>query len=293
MEPGIYYDLPRVDYDAINAMNYSTIREGRDPKTMAHMRAYMNLEKTVDTDAFALGRAAHERVYEPYNYSKNFCVEPEIPKGKNRGCKIYKDAKAELEADGFTILKAEEYNLVDKMWNSLRTEPDAIKIMERGGANEVSFVWIDETTGLLCKGRADEFCLEQFALSDLKTSRKEVSDNVFKWSVRDFSYDIQAALYMDGLRTLGKRIDKFTWLAVPKTWPYICNIITVPQAMIEDGREAYTSILKSVVECRATGVWPGYGGEHILELPDRMVDNVIDEECNEDEDYERNLDDVI
>ena len=281
IKPGFYPDMTREEYDAlgtVDILNYSTIKVGRAPKgTMYDLHAQMHRKQHKPTAAMILGTATHRRCYEPHRFQEMYCEEPPVPEGTTRNRKAYKDAKAELEADGNLVLTSDDMFAVEGMWRSLKSEPTAAHLLERDSHYEATIIWNDVETGVLLKARVDELCLAEAEASDLKTASKE-HDIAFKYAIGDYAYDIQAAMTIDGLHELDMYVRRWVWPVVRKTWPFTPNVIVAPAATIAAAREDYRAILRQVVECRKTGVWPAHGGRHVPDWEDSSIDYVPDED---------------
>ena len=290
-EPGIYYDMPRAEYDKIRpkvALNYSTIKAARGDGTMFDLHAQMHRPVNSNTTGSMLvGNATHARSYEPYNYSQDYSSEPEIPEGETRSHKTYQDAKKALKASGKIMLTDKQYAAVDGMWKSLQSEPDAKHLFNRDSTYETTVVWIDEESGVLCKCRADEVCVGERSASDLKTAKSEI-DRRFRYSITDYAYDIQAAMCIDGLRANGVEIDSWIWPVVRNTWPYTTNVIQAPQAMLDEARREYKDLLKYYAWCVKENTWPAHGGLHILDTGNSSVDLDVDDDYTTEEEKELN-----
>ena len=71
MKPGIYKNLTFAEYQAIEAVNHSTLCK-MELSPEDYLDAVQNERK--DTAAFAFGRAVHSAILEPDVYTKEFVV---------------------------------------------------------------------------------------------------------------------------------------------------------------------------------------------------------------------------
>ncbi len=259
VRPGIYL-RGQIEYATIDAINYSTLKEMA--KSPLHYQHALRHGKKATT-AMNRGTAAHIAVLEP----ERFATEYAIWEGDRRAGKVWEEFKANATARGKSILKEEELDLALAMRDAVRGHAKASSYLV-GGHAEVTIVWEDEETGLMCKGRLD-FLRDDGTPADLKTTRN-IEQFWFSKDCATNQYHVQAAMYSDGAAALTrKESDVFALIAVESSAPFD----VVPYLLHEDvtgpGRDAYRQLLRRVKECRASGEWPGYanGSEMALTLP--------------------------
>ena len=149
--------MTREQYEAIDAVNFSTLKEfARSP---AHYKAALQSPRE-STDAMDLGSAFHLLALEPEREGELLAVWDE---GTRRG-KAW-DAFKEKHA-GKLLLTRDAYETAKAMAASVRSSPQA-KPYLHGGQAEVTLQW--EEQGLKCKGRVDY--LTPTHLVDLKGTR--------------------------------------------------------------------------------------------------------------------------
>jgi exodeoxyribonuclease VIII len=263
-EPGIYYGMPRAEYDAIDAINWSRLRHIlRSP---AHMLA--EIAAKTDTPAMAFGRVAHEVILEG---QRNFVVGgPVNPKtGKSYGA----ETKAFAEwaaAQSSPVLASDDAERLDGMQAALAAHTTAQTILD-GTNREVSLVWVNEETGLTCKARVDFARLdvaddEDMYFGDYKTAL-DASFREFYWATRRTLYDAQMAHYEDGLQTLTGMVPLCYVIAQEKESPWAVAVYSLGRTVMDHGRAAVTRALSVYAECMRTGLWPAYPDSvQVLEL---------------------------
>lgn len=99
--------------------------------------------------------------------------------------------------------------------------------------------------GWQCKMKADIINQDQGIITDLKTTAKTTFEE-FQAAALEYSYNRQAAWYLDAPPVLVKNISMFRIIAVCKTKPYTCFVWEMPidHPMIEQGREEYKETLE-------------------------------------------------
>ena len=214
--------------------------------------------------AMMLGTALHARVLEPELFAAEYAQAPAV----DRRTKAGKDAWAEAEAEGKTLLSAADWAQIDGMAAAIESHRGASKLLgEPGSLAEASMFWTDPITGTECKCRPDLLCDSGWVV-DLKTT-DDASPASFAKSAWNFRYHVQASWYLDGVREAYRMTAKgFVFIAVEKRPPYAVAIYAADAEMIAAGWREARRCLDLIAECRATGKWPGYGDTvQMLSLP--------------------------
>ena len=151
----------------------------------------------------------------------------------------YKEAKAEiiaeLEHQGKKVCSEEDWKQANAMINRLDLSGLSRKYLS-SGQYQVEF---NEMIGpIKVKGFLD--CLGDGFIVDSK-STKSVSK--FRYSVRDFSYDIQAYIYT---KVFG--VNKFYWLAQEKTAPYLPAIVECSEETLFAGEMKFNDAIGKITE---------------------------------------------
>lgn len=214
-----------------------------------------------------IGLALHCLMLEPEEFDKLFIVSP--MKG---GSKKYDEWKEE-NVKGRTILTETIYDKAKKMSIKLKSKPMAMKLLS--GFHEKAFFWRDPITGILCKCKPDSIHATVGLLADLKKS-KSASPEGFIKSVYEFSYHVQAAFYMDGVRYAieqsgenpwGFKVpDVFTFIAQEAEAPFTHGYYDLEEEFIEEGREEYRWRLRRFKRLEEEQAWNESYSEKIIKL---------------------------
>lgn len=221
------------------------------------------------TPALILGAAFHKLALEPDDFENEYAVAPEINRRTNEG----KAQWAEFEAASFgkTVISAGDFDQITGMVESLYKNETA-KVLLGRGVREHSIFWTDKTTGLELKCRPD--CLisddKLQVIVDLKTC-SSAETGAFTRDCLKFGYDVQAAMYSDGVTKEMPGRYAFVFIAVEKTAPYSVNVMQMGQSMIDYGMIRYHDLLDLYLKCKETDNWYGFNGAegnmNIIELP--------------------------
>jgi exodeoxyribonuclease VIII len=265
-EPGVYHDVPMSEYGSWDAANYSTLK--KFDRSAAHAREMM-VNPPDQTPAMRLGSAVHTAVLENELFKKEYVVAPKVDRRFKKDKIVWE--KFLNDNKDREVLTGQEFEQCTFMSASARSNPLVQEILAEKGFTEMSFVWHDKDTGILCKGRVDRFgrLWGNSIIADLKTT-ENASEDSWKREVVKYQYHAQSAFYLDGLDTIAPVVDrKFLWIALEKTAPYAVALYEPDAATIDKGRRMYRKYLRMWGICQESGIWPGYApGIQPLLLPD-------------------------
>lgn len=206
-----------------------------------------SLTRPDPTDAMRFGSAFHDAVLLPEIYKQNYIVSPKF----DRRTKDGKEKSAAFDEDNKhkTILDQDEAKRIDEMAQKIH-ESTAVNYLLSSGEAEISFWWIDEDTGVLCKCRADWLYTkdDHQIVIDIKTT-KDATKKRFQKSLVDFSYDLSAAFYLDGIsKCLDKRVSTFAYIAIESEAPYDLGLYCLGTKSIDTGKMLYKLALQKYKE---------------------------------------------
>lgn len=200
-----------------------------------------------------LGSAVHKLVLERNDFINEFAIEPICDKRT-------KDGKAEFEKFqseniGKTILKADIYETAKIISDSVLNMQGTANFLKDGKAEQSYFSEID---GVKVKCRPDFYNENLGLIIDLKTT-SDASPNGFMKSIANFNYHIQTAFYSDILRSLGKKVNNFLFIAVETKEPYLVGFYELDLAAVDKGREKYKELLSLWKWCVENNNYFQYG----------------------------------
>lgn len=249
--------MNRADYDAIDAVNWSTLKALRT--SPLH---YLHATRTphADSDTLAIGRLVHALVFEPEIVNNEYAI---WTGGRRAGA----DWTAFVaENAGRTILKADDVDEATRIADAVRRCP-LVEPYLTGGTFERVIQWTDRATGIACKGILDLHHGPKRALVDLKTSRT-IDAHRFGNIAHAYGYAGQIAHYRDGLVTLGEEPIECFIIAVENAAPYDVAIFELDDDALQYGIEERARLMATLAECRDADAWPGrYPTRAALKLP--------------------------
>lgn len=185
--PGIYFDLDEEVYHGDPALSHSGMKN-----LLIHPHQYwhyspLNPNRAFKvTDAMTFGKQCHMNLLQPEHFFNVYTVH-------GMGY-----------APGKKIIARADYTKIEEAVNMIKAVPDAYDYFQNGYA-EVSIFWICPRTKLRLKMRVDY--LRFFGCIDLKRS-KEIENNPLGWTITEHAYDIQCALYKEGIKQIKSLLRK-------------------------------------------------------------------------------------
>ncbi|HNY81179.1 MAG TPA: PD-(D/E)XK nuclease-like domain-containing protein [Candidatus Fermentibacter daniensis] len=264
IRPGVS-PTTREEYEAYPAVHYSTLKYMM--QSPLHYR-YAETHPAAETPAMLLGRATHTAVFEPDRLPLEYVVWPHRRQGRD-----WDEFKAAAESAGKTVLNGDEYQTALDIRDSVRGQSVAAAMLHRGRP-EVMLAWQNQETGLDVKGRLDwiaSLADGSGAIIDLKTTA-DISPRIFAAHAWRLGYYHQAAMYQEGYAaTSGGTVLPCYIIAVESKPPHACTVYSLPAESVAAAWDQYVGWLRAVLECRASGVWPGPVEEAELPAPSWAV----------------------
>lgn len=281
-EPGVYRGIDFDEYCQWDAINHSKLQ--RIDKSPLHCFHSFGEE----TKALRLGQLVHTGQLEPDSLKERYAImgafqnDPQntTKDGKrsySTSTTFYKESKQAFEdqakADSKKIVTQAEFDSLQQCLLAIAQCPDAVQCLAADQV-ELSIVWNDRHTGLLCKARID--AATPTRLADLKTKEDSRSNAPmpidFEYSLWSYNYYTQAAWYRAGWKELTGDTLPFWFVVVSTTAPSQCIAAPVGQMTLQAGEAKNIERMSLYAECKRSGVWPGYESPAQFELPERYLD---------------------
>jgi PDDEXK-like domain of unknown function (DUF3799) len=220
MNPGVYPEMPRSEYDKILRHNQSTLKKwmelGSIPSEFAHWRSQKQKEKK---ECFLIGDAFDCTLLNPVEFDKRFAIAPKCDRRFIAGKEIWK--QFESTVNGRSILTDDQANLVSEM---------ALSIYQSKSVSDIfqyckKAVLIGDLFGFPCKAEIDlwDGGNKTEHIWDVK-QLKDVSRKGFKQAFVDYGYDIQATFYLSLAMSLGFEKTVFSFICVKNSPPYTVRV---------------------------------------------------------------------
>lgn len=259
--------MPRAEYDAIDALNISRLKEiKRSPQHYKHALTHPR-----ETPAMTLGTATHVAVLEPERYATQYAVwgsrasAGSMSPRRGQAWEVF----AELHKDR-DIITANEDSEARAIAAAVRADPRAAALLQTGVA-EATLQWTlpDELGSRPARGRVDWITnLDgRSCLVGLKTAR-DCRHFIFASAAAKLEYPCQWAYYFDGYAAITGEVPLVREIVVESSPPYACAVYRIEDDLILEGRDRYWEMVKTLSECERTDTWPGpMPNEETLTMP--------------------------
>jgi exodeoxyribonuclease VIII len=217
------------------------------------------------TQAMKLGTAIHKAILEPDKFEKEYAI---LPEGDGRKKEIKEAREKAIVLYGENCLSPADYGAIINMSKAFHSHAFCEKIHSELSSIETTLIWEDPNTNLKCKARVDGIAKNKNYAIDLKSTVSASPDDFAK-SIANYGYHRQAALYVDGMHSLGIEIKHFIFIAIEKTEPFGVGCYILSEDDLNIGRAENDYALKVWKDCTDKNSWPDYneGKASLITLP--------------------------
>lgn len=274
------HSVPFAAYRDWKATNWHSLEPFRlSPRHARHAQLF----PADSTEQQTLGEAFHAAILEPERFRRDFIAMPRFD--GHPSSKAHKDAKAAWQAEHKHLihLTADEWETQEAMGQAAREHRIAGPLLAAKGRNELSILWKEEETGILCKSRIDRLCRAPYGivspasalaqqptiyLIDLKSTRN-IEPFAFARDSAKYAYHAQMASYELAVQSIQPAALVVLIIAVENHPPYDVAVFRVGDEELAHGRQLFRRLLKEKQECEQSEKWPGLGdaGVFALTLP--------------------------
>lgn len=211
------------------------------------------------TPALLFGQLFHAMALQPETVWEQFAVMPNVDRRTKAGKEAFSEFEA--QAEGKTIVSVDMVEQATAMCEALNRNEFVKKLLK--GEKEKPFFWVDEMTGEECKCRTDVLTEvgENLIIVDLKSTDNAETEAFMKSAIR-YGYDLQSAMYSEGVKVNTGKEPLFVFIAIEKKPPYAINILQSDKLFIKRGYDVFRELLGIYSECKKTGIWWGYLGRY-------------------------------
>lgn len=265
MKPGIYNDISFREYLDIDAVNSSSLKNMFvSPKKYKHM-----LDFDKKTKSMSIGTAAHSAILEPEKFNENYIEFDGTRRGKQ--WELFKSENSESE-----IVTTSEMQSILSIRDSVVAHNKSMELLS-GGTPEVTVIFNDATTGILCKARIDYLDRAYRFFTDLKTAR-EVDHHNFSRQSAQLMYHFQFGFYRMALHTITGVWIPVKCVAAQNALPFDVVAYNISTQALDKGIGMVADCLSTLAQCRESDTWSGISDDEIdLELPAWAADAEEDE----------------
>ncbi len=196
---------------------------------------------------YDLGSYVHTLVLEPENEPLEYAMF----KGWRKAGAEWEKFKADLAHAGKTILSVPQVEQGQLAKAALQARPE-ISAMLQEGEPEVSIC--SHILDVPVKKRSDWINIDKSFILDVKTTGMPAGVENFRRTVKDFRYDLSAALYAQiAYQHYGKLFD--FWFAVYSKIDRQWDLYKCSSKTLSEGAADVTKALVTYKKCLASGLW--------------------------------------
>lgn len=267
-EIGLHAGVPMADYLAMDAVSASALEIfRRSPLQYRHAKA----NPPEPTPALVRGTALHMAVLEPERFAGAYVTIGQCEGTKKNGercqyagsvwrggasyCGRHDPAPDAPMA--VTVLPEADMRDVEGMRDAILGHPRASTLFEGKGGVEITGVFEDPETGVLCRFRPDRLVERAGMLVDIKTTR-DAAPWAFPGDAERRGYFRKLAFYRRGLRALGWPYQATAIVAVESHAPYDLICYLIDETALDSAEREVVRLLRQYRQCHETDTWPGY-----------------------------------
>lgn len=250
--PGVYRDVPNDIYHSWPAIGSTTLKHVI-VNSPAHARASKAGNQELKR-AFEIGDACDAAVLTPDLFAKNYAIGPDVKLNTTAGKQTWDEfARGN---PGKKLIRGADAPIIEGVRNAVWSHPLARKILEAATDAQLTVIWEDHATGLMCKARPDIFCAAGI-FADLKTTRS-AKPKAFARQACELEYPVQLAHYREGINEAGLGVTENYLIAVEKAEPFPLVVFQPTGECAETAIDKWHRAMQTVKRCMDSGVWPGY-----------------------------------
>lgn len=246
--PGVYYGISAIDYFSIVALNQSTLKKWVECIEDVVLAPNKDGKPTTYN---VFGTQYHAFLLEPTEFEARFVAGR--AKRQSFEDKVYFKKQVEFYGDEVYIYRPKDLEVMKAMKEFMVKHYAPIYAMlSEKYPTEITVIWRDAESGLLCKARIDKY-LEEFQLIlDLKTTKNPREEPFFR-DIRYYRYDYQGAWYRRGAWSAGMSVLDFGIVAQSKIPDYIVRSYQLSSDKLSRCDELITNDLLRYAEWISNG----------------------------------------
>lgn len=218
----------------------------------AHPKLNPNLERD-DASHYDIGTIAHALLLQG---DADLCEVIDAPDWRTKAAK---EARDEARVNGKVPLLAHQLDNVTALVEAVAAQligfNDSPPVLTEGKP-EQTLVW--EENGVLIRSRLDWLRDDYRAIDDVKTTSRSANPEGWSRSLFNFGGDIQAALYLRGVKAVTGADATFRWLVIETAAPYAMSVLTPGPDVLALADAKIDRALDIWADCLATDRWPAY-----------------------------------
>ncbi len=196
-------------------------------------------------DVFTEGSFVHTLLLEPDKVVSDYAIFT----GLRKAGKAWEDFKK--DNPGKTWLSAPQVVRCSELAKAATATPVAMELLKCGFAEHTM---IGEILGIPVKARADYINISAGYIVDVKTTSMPSDKEFFSATVRDYKYQLSAALYCQIAEQVYGKPYQFFWITVSKADKQ-CRVYRMSALTAAEGSDMVKTALAKYKQCLASGNW--------------------------------------
>lgn len=201
-------------------------------------------KENIERDVFVEGSFVHALILEPQKVAEEYAVFS----GLRKQGKLWDEFK--VQNPGKTLISAGQLMRCEALVNSYSSMPVALELL-KDGLPEHNMV--SEVLGVPMKARAD-FIKPGHFIVDVKTTSMPSDIDIFRQTVKDYKYQLSAALYCQIAFDTYGAIHDFYWLVLSKDDKQ-CHVYKASSDTLAEGAGMVTKALVLYKKCKESNKW--------------------------------------
>lgn len=198
-----------------------------------------------EANYFTEGSFVHSLILEPETITSRYAVYPGLVK-RGKAWDEFKVANA-----GKELLSAAQVLKCERMAKAFQALPAALGLLKDCLVEHTLY---GEIMGIRVKCRADAINVNTGYVTDVKTTSSPSDVEFFKHAIKDYSYQLSAALYCEIARQNYNKPFAFYWKVLSNA-DQGCEVYKASEATLAEGTALYTQALLLYKHCLNTGKW--------------------------------------
>lgn len=203
----------------------------------------LNITKDDYKPQFEEGSVTHSLILEPEKVAQEYAFF----EGVRRAGKAYEQFCE--DNPGKKVITTSLKARAEKHRQALLIRPEAVALLQNGHAEHTI---LGEILGIPVKARADYINAEAGIICDIKTTSYPSDVEIFKGTVKEFMYDLSAALYKQIAEQVYQKEFSFYWIVISKS-DNTCHVYKAASETLRFGTSLLMKALITYKQSKETG----------------------------------------
>lgn len=256
--------LTNAEYHNHDAISNSKMKVFRKSRRLYYETFVTKRITTSPTPAMLLGSLTHCMTLEPDMVTRDFARIPKCDRRTKEGKATYESFLQGLSAT-HQCVDSETWANAEEISKALLANSAVNQLLGLSGPVEEPMFWIDEITGLPCRGKFDKIASDEDLIIDIKTTTASTPGEFAK-SVVGLGYARQAAWYLEGYRRLHGVNANFVFIAVQTSEPYEIGLYELDAADLSRATEQNKRLMDALAFCHANNAWASTHETEVVKL---------------------------